>query len=96
MTPTDYFLEMAKSKYVVSPNGDRPDCYRHYEAIGLGAVPITQLDPVLYAHFGFGSAIFNNMQWNLALLEKELDPWPIVNHNMIIGWTGLMMSVGLD
>ena len=83
MTPTDYHLVMAKSKYVVSPNGDRPDCYRHYEAIGLGAVPITQLDPVSYAHFGVGSVIFNNTQWNLALLEKELDPWPIVNRNMI-------------
>ena len=81
--PTQYFLEMAKSKYVVSPNGDRPDCYRHYEAIGLGAVPITQLDPVAYAHFGVGSVIYNNKQWDLALLEKELDPWPIVNRNMI-------------
>ena len=31
-----YARELAKSKYVLSPNGDHPDCHRTYEAIGLG------------------------------------------------------------
>ena len=25
-----YYQRMAKSMYIVSPNGDRPECYRHY------------------------------------------------------------------
>jgi hypothetical protein len=83
MNPTDFFLEMAKSKYVLSPNGDRPECYRHYEAIGLGSVPITELDPILYRHLDNGSVIFNNKEWNLTLLEKELHPKPIVKRRMI-------------
>ena len=83
MNPTDFFLEMAKSKYVLSPNGDRPECFRHYEAIGLGSVPITELDPILYRHLDNGSVIFNNKEWNLTLLEKELHPKPIVKRSMI-------------
>ena len=74
---------MAKSKYVLSPNGDRSECFRHYEAIGLGSVPITELDPILYRHFDNGSVIFNNKEWNLTLLEKELHPKPIVKRSMI-------------
>lgn len=35
-----YFAALADAEYVLSPDGDRPDCYRHYEALILGAVPI--------------------------------------------------------
>ena len=35
-----YLKELARSEYVLSPDGDRPDCYRHYEALILGAIPI--------------------------------------------------------
>lgn len=31
-----YYSKLASSKYTISPMGDRPDCYRHWEAIGLG------------------------------------------------------------
>jgi hypothetical protein len=86
MEPADYFLEMAKSKYVLSPDGDRPECYRHYEAIGLKTVPITQLDPFFFRHLGSGPTgpvIFGNTEWNLTLLEKNLFPWPAVKPSMI-------------
>ena len=36
LQPRDFFMKMAESKYILSPNGDRPECYRTYEAIGLG------------------------------------------------------------
>ena len=45
-----YLRKIAESSYVISPNGIRPDCHRHYEAIGLGSVPITAFDPYLYSH----------------------------------------------
>ena len=44
----DYYLKMAESKYVISPIGDRDDCYRHYEAIGLGCIPISNINKELY------------------------------------------------
>lgn len=38
----DTFYEaISKSKFVLSPIGDRDDCYRHYECIGLGSIPIS-------------------------------------------------------
>ena len=47
LPPHEYFVRMSRSRYVLSPNGDRPECFRHYEALGLGVVPITELDPIL-------------------------------------------------
>ena len=44
-TDTPIFYEnIAKTKYVLSPIGDRDDCYRHYECIGLGAIPISNIN----------------------------------------------------
>ena len=30
--PHEYFTRVAKSRYLLSPNGDRPECYRHVSA----------------------------------------------------------------
>ena len=73
---------MAKSKYILSPNGDRPECYRHYEAIGLGTMPITELDPMLFHHFE-QNVIYNTSDWNVTMLETRLNPEPVVNRNLI-------------
>jgi hypothetical protein len=35
---------MAKHQFVISPIGDRSECYRHYEALGLGAIPVILTD----------------------------------------------------
>jgi hypothetical protein len=77
--------QLAHSYYVVSLDGDHPDCHRHYESIGLGAVPITQLDPFLYSHLKEAGTIFNNDNWNITELEKVLPTPPTVqvHRNMI-------------
>lgn len=36
-----YLNNLAKSKYVISPHGNHPDCYRHWESMYLSAIPIT-------------------------------------------------------
>lgn len=43
-----YLQNIARSKYVLSPHGDYPDCYRHYESMYLSAIPITIRHPKLY------------------------------------------------
>lgn len=68
---------------LVSPDGDGPDCYRHYEALGFGTVPITELDPFLYRHLSYAPVIYNNTDWNLTSLKAKLDPNPSVNRNLI-------------
>jgi hypothetical protein len=80
--PIQHFRNMHESNYVVSPDGDRPDCYRHYEAIGLGAVAITQMNPKYYRHLA-GNVIFNNTNWNLTELETNLPRNPMVNRRLV-------------
>ena len=92
MDPEAFFQTMADSTYVLSPDGDRPDCYRHYEAIGLGATPVTELDADLYRHLG-KNAIYNNSDWNLTTLRKKLlvsAPNRTVNRNLVFDeyWMG--------
>lgn len=40
----EFYFKIAESKFVISPIGDRDDCYRHYEAIGLGTIPISNVN----------------------------------------------------
>jgi len=80
-----YARELAKSKYVLSPNGDHPDCHRTYEAIGLGVIPITELDPFLYRHLEEAPVVYQNTNWNVTWLEETLpEPDPDkLNRNLV-------------
>jgi len=53
----DFYKEISKSKFLISPIGDRDDCYRHYEAIGLGTIPISNIGKQYKKIFG------NNMHY---------------------------------
>lgn len=69
--PNDEYYDMiATSRFMYSPNGDRPECYRHYEAIAFGTIPITELDQELYPHFANFPIIYNNSNWR-NLTENE-------------------------
>ena len=84
--PYDVYLrKLANAKYVISPNGDHPDCHRHYEAIGMGAIPITELDAHHFRHLNAAPTIFKNSMWNMTHLQLTLpqDDWKRVNRNMI-------------
>jgi hypothetical protein len=101
LSPTEFFKRMANSQYILSPNGDRPECYRHYEAIGLGTTPITELDPILFRHFG-SNVIYNTSDWNLTSIEARLlDDRPRVNRNLVreaywMEWANSETGVGLS
>jgi hypothetical protein len=93
LLPLEFYRATAQSRYIPSPNGDRPECYRHYEALGLGTAPITQLsrEQGLFAHFegsgllyqeDFYSSWMNNASasWK-DLLEKRI---PVVVHRNVV------------
>ena len=45
----EYMEETAQCKFVISPEGDMHDCYRHWEALHVGSIPVVHrspLDPV--------------------------------------------------
>ena len=48
LNSSQYYQSLAETEFVLSPRGDRPEWYRHWEAIGLGAIPISDLNRDLY------------------------------------------------
>ena len=80
--PRHYYHGLIESHYTFSPDGDRPDCFRHYEAIGLGSIPITQLDPFHYRHLAGGPVIYNNSNWNSTFWNMSV-PNVTVNRNLV-------------
>jgi hypothetical protein len=55
-----YLKGMSEHKYVLSPRGVKPDCYRNWEAIGLGVVPVTNTNITLHG-FTQGAILGANM-----------------------------------
>jgi len=39
----EYYNNISKYKFLLSPIGDRNDTYRHYESIGLGTIPVSNV-----------------------------------------------------
>lgn len=62
----EYLDNILKSKFVISTSGDRHDCYRHYEIIGLNSVPVSNID--------FVEIFQNNMIYtDIANLKKLIN-----------------------
>ena len=66
----EYYEKIARTKFTTSPRGDRPDCYRHWESIGLGAMPISNIDQGLYGPlFGDDMVYVDGAEEMLELLD---------------------------
>ena len=88
LTLPDYLEQLAMSKFVLSPSGHKPDCFRHYEALALGAIPVTDLDAATYSHLALGPVVFSTKDWwNLTeaelLRRMNLTVMPQANRNLI-------------
>jgi hypothetical protein len=64
-----YLEDLAEHQFVLSPNGDRPECFRHYEAIGLGTIPITGMSRKYYHHLENAPVLYNTTNWHLNATE---------------------------
>ena len=95
LPPDEYLAEVARSQYILSPNGDRPECFRHYEAIGLGTIAITELGPWLFRHLKEAPIVVqtSTSDWNVPRLQHKLPTatttttttdTSMVNRNMIM------------
>ena len=65
-----YLKELTRSRYILSPQGDRPDCYRNYEALGLGCIPIANLDGEFKQIFG-ENMIYSNGEDMKTILDSS-------------------------
>ena len=78
MTIPDYYKSLHEAKFVLSPKGDREDCYRHWEAIGLGCIPLSNVNENLFEETLKSSMLYkdctemlNNYKNNDLLDYKE-------------------------
>lgn len=65
----DYYKTVASAEYLVSPVGDRPDSYRHWEAIGLGAIPVCNC-PASFTRLFSGSMLRVTVETMLTFLKN--------------------------
>ena len=72
MEATEFFSIMKTGKYIPSPRGDRPDCYRYWEAIGLGTIPISDIPSEFYYGM-FGDSMYFVDKQNI-MTEKDFLP----------------------
>lgn len=65
-----YLTNIADSEFVISTAGDRDDCYRHYECIGLGAIPVSNIDGEYRDIFG-ENMIYSNAEEMVHMVETN-------------------------
>lgn len=56
-----YFEEISKAQFLISPVGDRADCYRHWEAIAFDTIPVCNC-PSEYKHLFGSSMVFATLE----------------------------------
>jgi len=72
---TDFLKNILNSEFVISTSGDRDDCYRHYECIGLNAIPVSNINDGYKDIFG-DNMIYSNAEEMINMINKN-----IVNYN---------------
>jgi hypothetical protein len=73
LQPKKFWTEIAHAKFILSPIGDRNDCYRHYEAIGLGTIPVSNVNE-LYKNIFTNNMVYNNIDEMANMLnDNNLD-----------------------
>lgn len=87
-SPEDYFKFLSSCKVVPSPAGNvSPDCFRTYEAIEAGAVPIP-VNPSWH-EVVFGSVPFpviEAYEQANGYIQAAIDAYPILNNKVQIWW----------
>lgn len=71
--PSEFYEKIAQAKFLISPIGDRDDCYRHYECIGLGTIPISNVGDTYHSIFGDSMYYSNIDNMVKILLDEEID-----------------------
>jgi hypothetical protein len=72
MSYTDFLTNILHAEFVISTAGDRDDCYRHYECIGLNAIPVSNISG------GYKDIFGENMIYSTG--EEMMN---VVHHNSV-------------
>lgn len=57
----DYLKTLSEHQFVISPPGDRPDTFRHWECIAMGAIPVSELPDTFKKLFGDSAILVSDL-----------------------------------
>jgi len=72
ITPSQYRKLLLRSKFVISPPGNGPDCHRTWEAMYLGAIPVVKQQSWPFRHINLPVIQIEN--WNQLRSYRD---WPL-------------------
>ena len=75
MNYTEFLTNILNSEFVISTAGDRDDCYRHYECIGLNAIPVSNINDGYKDIFG-EDMVYSNAEEMINMINTN-----IIKHN---------------
>ena len=64
----EYLNIILKSKFTISTGGDRDDCFRHYECIGLNSIPISNIN---YREIFENNMIYSDIDNIIEMIDKK-------------------------
>jgi hypothetical protein len=67
----DFLKNILNSEFVISTSGDRDDCYRHYECIGLNAVPVSNINGGYKEIFG-NNMVHTNAEEMISMINNQV------------------------
>lgn len=82
--PEKYYDTLKMSKFLISPIGDRDDCYRHYECIAFETIPISNISENYKSIFGENMLYKNTKELrNIIESGKLKEKYSPPNRNLI-------------
>jgi hypothetical protein len=67
----DFLTNILDAEFVISTAGDRDDCYRHYEIIGLNAIPVSNIGDEYKYIFG-ENMIYSNAEEMINMINNKI------------------------
>ncbi len=83
MKPYEYLNLVSKSKFVLSPPGNGPDCHRTWEAIYLGAVPIVHAEAWPFKDFDLPVMVLEDWKSLESALSNFCNPGPVSKEKLL-------------
>ena len=85
--PEEFYAQVSRSKYILSPEGTGIDCHRIYESIYLGSIPVLKTSELDYFYQSLPVLIVKSwteitqeyLETNYLDLKSKLDQWVKIN-----------------
>jgi len=72
----EFLKNIMNAEFMISTTGDRDDCYRHYECIGLNTIPVSNITNAAYKDIFGENMIYSNAEEMIDMLKHNT-----VNYN---------------